>query len=340
MHVARRGVAVGGACRRPRCARRSPGCRRRRPSPRSPRSAACRRASSPPKPYGETGSMNVSDATGRSIANARDRRAAGRPADEVRRRRDPERVQQRRGVVGPVAQPAGGVDRQRLGVPEPAHVGREQPVARGRDVEEVLEEAAGREVAVQQHDRDPVLGPGLDHVASADGRVDARSASRETIQTMRVELSTPGPADEAEFLAAMRASRDAAPPVDLPAADARGLPRLPRAPRRAQGRLPRPPQRGRGDRRLAQRVRDRPRRARRRLPRLRRRRRAHRPGLHVRGARSSCCSEAFETLGLHRLEANIQPGNTGLDRARPARRIQARGLLPGLPEDRRRMARS
>ena len=103
--------------------------------------------------------MNVSDATGRSIAKAA---IAAPPVDQPTRcggAVDAERVQQRRGVVGPVAQPAGGVDRQRLGVPEPAHVGREQPVARGRDVEEVLEEAARREVAVQQHDRDAVLGP-------------------------------------------------------------------------------------------------------------------------------------------------------------------------------------
>ena len=71
--------------------------------------------------------MNVSEATGRSAANAA---IAAPPVDQPARctgRVDAERAQQRGGVVGPVAQAAGGVDRDALGVAEAAHVGRDQP---------------------------------------------------------------------------------------------------------------------------------------------------------------------------------------------------------------------
>ena len=36
-------------------------------------------------------------------------------------------------------------------------------------------------------------------------------------------------------------------------------------------------------------------------------------------------AHTFGRLALHRLEANIQPGNARLDRARPLRRLPARG---------------
>ena len=186
-----------------------------------------------------------------------DRRAAGRPADEVRRRVDAQRAQQRGGVVGPVAQPARGVDRHALGVPEPAHVGREQAVARRRVVEQVLVEAAGREVAVDQDDRDAVLAARTRRAASPAGpcRRD-ESASRETIcahGTRGADDPDPGrtrPSSSPRCAPAPTLHR----PWLYPPLDARGLPRLPRPARRAQVRLPRPPARGRRDRRLAQRV--------------------------------------------------------------------------------------
>ncbi len=52
------------------------------------------------------------------------------------------------------------------------------------------------------------------------------------------------------------------------------------------------------------------------------------------------CRIAFDDLGLHRLEANIQPDNkasTGADRAG---RFREGRLFPPISEDRRRMARS
>ena len=51
--------------------------------------------------------------------------------------------------------------------------------------------------------------------------------------------------------------------------------------------------------------------------------------------------EAFVTLGLHRLEANIQPRQRGVDRARPQRLgFELEGFSPAVPEDRRALARS
>ena len=46
--------------------------------------------------------------------------------------------------------------------------------------------------------------------------------------------------------------------------------------------------------------------------------------------------EAFVTLGLHRLEANIQPGNAGSLALAQRAGFVLRGLLPGVPENRRR----
>ena len=57
-----------------------------------------------------------------------DRRTAGRPADQVRRLVDAQRSDQREGVVGPVGQAAGRVQRRRFAVAEPAHVRRDHPV--------------------------------------------------------------------------------------------------------------------------------------------------------------------------------------------------------------------
>ena len=37
---------------------------------------------------------------------------------------------------------------------------------------------------------------------------------------------------------------------------------------------------------------------------------------------------AFDDLGLHRVQANVQPGERGLDRARPGRGIPSRGFAP------------
>ena len=101
-----------------------------------------------------------------------DRRSAGRPAREVDGALDPERLEQRLRVVGPVAQAAGGVDRQRLGVAEAAHVGRDQAIAVRRALEQVLVEAARREVAVQQHDGDAVGGAGLEVVGAQAAGLD------------------------------------------------------------------------------------------------------------------------------------------------------------------------
>ena len=101
----------------------------------------------------------------------RDRGAARGPAGEVHRPGDAEGVEQRGGVVGPVAQAARGVDRHVLGVAEAAHVGRDQAQARRGARHEVLVEAAGREVAVKQDDGHAVGRPRLDPVhAQAFGR--------------------------------------------------------------------------------------------------------------------------------------------------------------------------
>ena len=77
---------------------------------------------------------------------------------------DAERADQRVHVVGPVAQAVGGLDRQPLGVAETPHVGRQQAIALRRAVEQVLEEAPRGEVAVDEDDRDAVLGTGLDEL--------------------------------------------------------------------------------------------------------------------------------------------------------------------------------
>src|SRR5579864_8473381 len=65
-------------------------------------------------------------------------------------------------VIGPIAHAAGAVDGNTLCVAEAAHVGRDDPVLLRRARHQVLEKAAGREVAVDHDHRDPVLRSGLD----------------------------------------------------------------------------------------------------------------------------------------------------------------------------------
>ena len=131
------------------------------------------------------------------------------------------------------------------------------------------------------------------------------------------------------------------------AAGAAGVSRLRRALRRARAaqsargdarRLPRPPQRRRRDRRRLQLQRDRPRLVPQRVPRLLRVRAARRRGLHG-GGLALALDLAFRTLGLHRVEANVQPEQRALARARAARRLRPRRLFAALPEDRRPLAR-
>jgi hypothetical protein len=56
------------------------------------------------------------------------------------------------------------------------HVRGDQPVALGRVLEQVLVEATGREVAVDEDDRDPVLRAGLVHLKRESVRLHARGA--------------------------------------------------------------------------------------------------------------------------------------------------------------------
>ena len=145
---------------------------------------------------------------------------------------------------------------------------------------------------------------------------------------MRVELSTPGPADEAEFLAAMRASHALHNPWIFP----------PLTPEDYAGYLERLGERKAGF--IARRSED----------------RAIVGWLNVseiiRGALDGAflgyagvaghtgqgymsealqlvLSEAFETLGLHRLEANIQPGNRGSIALARRAGFKLEGFSPG-----------
>ena len=156
---------------------------------------------------------------------------------------------------------------------------------------------------------------------------------------MRVELSTPGPADEAEFLAAMIASRELHNPWIFP----------PLTPEDYADYLAKLGERKAGF--IARRLED----------------GAIVGWLNVseiiRGALEGAflgyagiaghtgqgyMSEALAARAARGLR-NARPaprrgqhpaGQPGLDRARPQGRFQARGLLSALPEDRRRMARS
>ena len=145
---------------------------------------------------------------------------------------------------------------------------------------------------------------------------------------MRVELSTPGPADEAEFLAAMRASHALHNPWIFP----------PLTPEDYAGYLERLGERKAGF--IARRSED----------------RAIVGWLNVseiiRGALDGAflgyagvaghtgqgymsealqlvLREAFETLGLHRLEANIQPGNRGSIALARRAGFKLEGFSPG-----------
>ena len=82
--------------------------------------------------------------------------AAGRPSHQVRRGVDPQGLDQRPGVLGPVVQPAGGVDRGRVGPPERAHIGGDEQVPVGCVTPEVLVEAPGGQVPVDHHHGDAV----------------------------------------------------------------------------------------------------------------------------------------------------------------------------------------
>ncbi len=60
---------------------------------------------------------------------------------------------------------------------------------------------------------------------------------------------------------------------------------------------------------------------------------------YMREAMAQTVAHAFGPLALHRLEANIQPGNAASIALAPLGRLPARGLLPALPADRRAVAR-
>ena len=145
----------------------------------------------------------------------------------------------------------------------------------------------------------------------------------------RVELSTPGPDDEADFIAAMRASagvhRPWLFPPTTPEAYREYLGRL--IPERKYGFLARRTADG-GARRLAQRLRHRPRRTPRRQRQLRRRGRLQGQG-YMSEALALVLHEAFVTLDLHRLEANIQPANAGSLALVRRAGFQLEGFSPG-----------
>ena len=98
------------------------------------------------------------------------------------------------------------------------------------------------------------------------------------------------------------------------------------------------PRRGRRDRRLPQPQRDRARRASRAPSSATAASPAYAGHGYMSEAMDLLLREAFTELGLHRLEANIQPGNARVDRAGQALRVRARGILAALPEDRRPLA--
>ena len=204
------------------------------PPPEPAKSSKCGVPSSfvAPKPYGPTGSTNVSEATGWSIAYA----AIAAPPVDQPTRCGAARCRARaaaRGVVGPVAQSARRVERDALGVPEPAHVRREQPIAA----------AARRRTGARRSGR------------STGCRGSGRPGCRPRARTRRA------PAPGGPWRRGVSASRETI--------------------RRCRAWSSR-----------------------------RRRRGPRRPGLHDRSA-ATVLREAFEILGLHRLEANIQPGDQG-----------------------------
>src|SRR6202795_930793 len=91
-----------------------------------------------------------------------DRCTARGPTDQVYGTPNAKSPHQREGVVGPIAQSPGPIDRIGLRVAEAAHVGSDQAVAGGRARHQVLKEAAGGQVAVDHDNRHAVLWAGLD----------------------------------------------------------------------------------------------------------------------------------------------------------------------------------
>ena len=146
--------------------RRTPGwrCRRRcRPRPGRPACPSEPAGAAEPVRRDRRDQRERGDPAGRVDDRLHDHAAAEAPADQVDPVQ-PERVEQRGQVVGPVPHPAGRVHRLRVGVAEPAQVDRQRPVRRRQRQHRRLPEQARGHVAVHEQHRRPLAVPGLQHV--------------------------------------------------------------------------------------------------------------------------------------------------------------------------------